>query len=304
MPRKLTPEFLSGTLQEAGGIEANVATGYHAIEFLLWGQDTHGTGPGAGDRPATDYDLKACTHGNCDRRAQYLQVGGRPAGLRHQGDGRQLAATAARRALALQGPRHRRHPHRHGLAELWRARRPAHEARPAAARSGGGARVLLGHHLLSPTATTRSASRTSIWASTPAPTAAWSQGPSISELIAAQGPGARHRDQGPARRHDRQVRHHEDARRHDREVRPDDRRGEHRGQQGGAGRDRRADRPDPRRRTRRGAARSSTSRSRAATASTTRMRCSSKAGLGQTSGLRDSVAQPFIFPRPGCARSA
>ena len=39
-------------LQEAGGIEANVATGYHAIEFLLWGQDLNGTGPGAGDRPA------------------------------------------------------------------------------------------------------------------------------------------------------------------------------------------------------------------------------------------------------------
>ncbi len=69
----LTPEFLSGTLQEAGGIEANVATGYHAIEFLLWGQDLHGTGPGAGERPATDYSLMACTHGNCDRRAQYLK---------------------------------------------------------------------------------------------------------------------------------------------------------------------------------------------------------------------------------------
>ncbi|MBN9269006.1 MAG: peptidase, partial [Mesorhizobium sp.] len=50
---KLSPEFLSGTLQEAGGIEANVATGYHAIEFLLWGQDLHGTGPGAGERPYT-----------------------------------------------------------------------------------------------------------------------------------------------------------------------------------------------------------------------------------------------------------
>ncbi|WP_454853552.1 imelysin family protein [Rhizobium binxianense] len=70
---KLTPEFLSGTLQEAGGIEANVATGYHAIEFLLWGQDLHGTGPGAGERPFTDYDLKNCTHGNCDRRAEYLK---------------------------------------------------------------------------------------------------------------------------------------------------------------------------------------------------------------------------------------
>ena len=69
----LTPEFLSGTLQTAGGIEANVATGYHAIEFLLWGQDLNGTGPGAGNRPYTDYDLKNCTHGNCDRRAEYLR---------------------------------------------------------------------------------------------------------------------------------------------------------------------------------------------------------------------------------------
>ena len=55
---KITPEFLSGTLQEAGDIEANVATGYHAIEFLLWGQDLNGTGPGAGNRPYTDYDTR------------------------------------------------------------------------------------------------------------------------------------------------------------------------------------------------------------------------------------------------------
>jgi putative iron-regulated protein len=65
----LTPQFLSGTLQEAGGVEANVATGYHAIEFLLWGQDLHGTGPGAGERPASDYS----TAPNAARRAQYLQ---------------------------------------------------------------------------------------------------------------------------------------------------------------------------------------------------------------------------------------
>jgi putative iron-regulated protein len=71
---KITPEFLSGTLQEAGDIEANVATGYHAIEFLLWGQDLHGTGPGAGERPYTDYDKDNCTHGNCDRRAAYLKA--------------------------------------------------------------------------------------------------------------------------------------------------------------------------------------------------------------------------------------
>lgn len=70
----ITPALLSDELQEAGGVEANVATGYHAIEFLLWGQDLNGTGPGAGTRPATDFDTKACTGGNCDRRIAYLQT--------------------------------------------------------------------------------------------------------------------------------------------------------------------------------------------------------------------------------------
>lgn len=65
---QITPQFLKETLQEAGGIEANVATGYHAIEFLLWGQDLNGTGPGAGNRPFTDYS----TAPHADRRAQYL----------------------------------------------------------------------------------------------------------------------------------------------------------------------------------------------------------------------------------------
>ena len=69
---KITPELIT-SLQSAGDNEANVAIGYHAIEFLLWGQDLNGTGPGAGNRPATDYDLKNCTHGNCDRRADYLR---------------------------------------------------------------------------------------------------------------------------------------------------------------------------------------------------------------------------------------
>jgi putative iron-regulated protein len=71
---KFTKELLSDTLQEAGGVEANVATGYHAVEFLLWGQDLNGTGPGAGNRPATDFDTKNCTNNNCDRRAQYLHT--------------------------------------------------------------------------------------------------------------------------------------------------------------------------------------------------------------------------------------
>ncbi|GAB1477909.1 imelysin family protein [Paracoccaceae bacterium] len=69
----ITPELISGTLHEADGIEANVASGYHAIEFLLWGQDMNGTGPGAGARPWTDYATGAdCTNGNCDRRGAYL----------------------------------------------------------------------------------------------------------------------------------------------------------------------------------------------------------------------------------------
>jgi len=71
---EITPVLLSGTLQEALGVESNVATGYHAIEFLLWGQDLHGTGPGAGERPVTDYSKTECTHGNCDRRAAYLKA--------------------------------------------------------------------------------------------------------------------------------------------------------------------------------------------------------------------------------------
>ncbi|MBL4929893.1 imelysin family protein [Fuscibacter oryzae] len=69
----ITPALIADTLFEAGGVEANVASGYHAIEFLLWGQDLNGTGPGAGNRPWTDYAQGTdCTNGNCDRRAQYL----------------------------------------------------------------------------------------------------------------------------------------------------------------------------------------------------------------------------------------
>ena len=72
---KITPALLEGALHEADGIEANVATGYHAIEFLLWGQDLNGHGPGAGNRPWTDYAPgDACTNGNCDRRADYLEA--------------------------------------------------------------------------------------------------------------------------------------------------------------------------------------------------------------------------------------
>ena len=70
----ITKAVLAEKLQEAGGVEANVATGYHAIEFLLWGQDLNGTDAGAGIRRATDFDTKNCTGGNCDRRAAYVKA--------------------------------------------------------------------------------------------------------------------------------------------------------------------------------------------------------------------------------------
>ena len=53
------------SLNEEGG-EENVSTGWHAIEFLLWGQDLNAIGPGA--RPADDYT----TAKNADRRGKYL----------------------------------------------------------------------------------------------------------------------------------------------------------------------------------------------------------------------------------------
>ena len=63
------------SLHEVDEVEANVSTGYHAIEFLLWGQDLNGTGPGAGQRPATDFIVGAdCTGGNCERRRAYLMA--------------------------------------------------------------------------------------------------------------------------------------------------------------------------------------------------------------------------------------
>ena len=72
--------------------EANVTTGYHAIEFLLWGQDLNQNQSGAGERdssagrrPWSDYQVGAssddvtCTSGTvaamddiCTRRGQYL----------------------------------------------------------------------------------------------------------------------------------------------------------------------------------------------------------------------------------------
>jgi len=65
---------LIASLNEQGG-ETNIAAGYHAIEFLLWGQDFDDAGPGA--RPFTDYDTSgAGTAANQDRRGDYLLAAG------------------------------------------------------------------------------------------------------------------------------------------------------------------------------------------------------------------------------------
>ncbi|MGN6827451.1 imelysin family protein [Paucibacter sp. M5-1] len=65
---KITKASLAAQ-NERGG-EENVATGWHAIEFLLWGQDLSPTGPGK--RSFEDFvDGKAP---NADRRRQYLAV--------------------------------------------------------------------------------------------------------------------------------------------------------------------------------------------------------------------------------------
>ncbi|MEZ4590085.1 MAG: imelysin family protein [Chloroflexota bacterium] len=48
------------------GAEENISTGYHAIEFLLWGQDL--STDGNGDRSYTDYTDAT----NADRRGHYL----------------------------------------------------------------------------------------------------------------------------------------------------------------------------------------------------------------------------------------
>jgi putative iron-regulated protein len=68
----ITAAALEG-LNGANDAEENVATGYHAIEFLLWGQDLSADGPGS--RPHTDYVTDGSgTAANQDRRGLYLQT--------------------------------------------------------------------------------------------------------------------------------------------------------------------------------------------------------------------------------------
>jgi putative iron-regulated protein len=64
------PKITEDVIVEANekGGETNISSGWHAIEFLLWGQDRSQDGPGA--RPAGDY----ATARNARRRAAYLRL--------------------------------------------------------------------------------------------------------------------------------------------------------------------------------------------------------------------------------------
>jgi putative iron-regulated protein len=63
---EITPQAIA-ELNEQGG-ETNISTGWHAIEFLLWGQDLSAGGPGA--REASDYTSAP----GAERRAAYLEA--------------------------------------------------------------------------------------------------------------------------------------------------------------------------------------------------------------------------------------
>ena len=73
MPSKL-PAITANGLDSLNGQDdepENVSSGYHAVEFLLWGQALKDVGPG--ERPATDYVIGGPSK-NPDRRADYLNV--------------------------------------------------------------------------------------------------------------------------------------------------------------------------------------------------------------------------------------
>jgi putative iron-regulated protein len=64
---KFDVDYLEGVNQKQD--EADVTIGWHAVEFLLWGQDL--SMDGAGNRPFTDY---VAGQGNNDRRRDYLKL--------------------------------------------------------------------------------------------------------------------------------------------------------------------------------------------------------------------------------------
>ena len=306
----ITKELLGGTLQEALDVEKNVAIGYHAIEFLLWGQDLNGTGPGAGKRPWTDLAPgDACTNGNCDRRRAYLAAA------------TDLLVDDLGEMVADWGP--------DGAARTAVAERDD-AAGLTAILTGigslsygelGGERMKLGLMLHDPEEEHDCFSdntHNSHYYDQVGMMAIWNgrytrldgkvvEGPSVADDrrrqgARGQGRGRRAdgRDAGPDAGDQGHGRQRQDG------LRPDARRRQCGGQRPDPGRGRRAGRADPRRRGGGRGARTSRSRSRAPTASTTRRRwassgarCSSAAGGLLTAAAGSAVAMAL----PGRARS-
>ena len=124
-------------MHEIGGVEANVATGYHAIEFLLWGQDLNGTDAGSGERSWTDFATGGdCTNGNCERRRAYLATASTMLVdelewmTAQWAEGWRARPSGSGRWRTQRRPVH--HSHRPRQPLLRRARRRAHAARAPA----------------------------------------------------------------------------------------------------------------------------------------------------------------------------
>ena len=138
---EITTEVLVAANEEGG--ETNISTGWHAIEFLLWGQDLSEDGPGA--RPLTDYTTAA----DAERRGTYLTLlaapphrrphrRARPVGPR----GRRLPRGVPRRSR----PGRHQHLPGHGRPVAGRAGRRAHRRRLRHQGPGGRALLLLRQH--------------------------------------------------------------------------------------------------------------------------------------------------------------
>ena len=70
----ITPELIAAQ-NEAGG-EKNIASGYHAIEFLLWGQDPNDPPESAGQRPYTDFVAQSAIARRRRRTTRRISEGG------------------------------------------------------------------------------------------------------------------------------------------------------------------------------------------------------------------------------------
>jgi putative iron-regulated protein len=68
----ITPELIAAQ-NEAGG-EKNIASGYHAIEFLLWGQDLNEPPQSAGQRAFHDFVANGDSNSAAVRRGAYLKA--------------------------------------------------------------------------------------------------------------------------------------------------------------------------------------------------------------------------------------